>query len=636
MAHYLWNSFVGVRSLMISGQLSLVIQSIIAVIPFVLLVILALILIKQKGFIENDQILNNDHDQVIAIEGPAKEEIANNFILQYSPLRILSRIALVALIILASTMFLIKDPRPKIADWHIYCSRNEAVIKAKEFMSSKNIATNEMLEGAVLSENSAYSGDLQYLFEQIGPNKMSSLVSHAITPPYRWRIRFCKPLDPQEYQVCLDNTGKVINLDIRKAEDAKGASLTLEEAKEIASKFLKENRPQYNGFIYDTFSKEKRKNRTDYWIKFKVPDFKVGKADFKVSVLVMGNEVAQISRDWCIPDDWQFERYKKSIKDDILSGTGMVLSTIIGIAILIWLIGAVRKIIIPWRPLIYVSAALASLNLLSEMNDIPKIWAWYDTTEPVNVFITTKIIDLFGSLASSFGMFVITLTLGYISFKTIFPRLSILSTVKTIFIADHSQKIPQRNIWLDAILASTTFFLVGEIIDKLFIFLRNSFSTEVQIASTPSYVTDIASSLCSWLNMGSYIQSMFTNFVLAACVAVFYVRYIKTPKAAMVLLLALITFSSLSCRELPDTIIYCLNGYLACIALAYFMVRIAKNNILTYVLIIYFSSLIGRVTDLFQHGLPLLLWDAYAMTAILLLPFFYLAYLWLPIKSKSS
>src|SRR5262249_44467815 len=155
----------------------------------------------------------------------------------------------------------------------------------------------------------SFGDDLQYIYEKVKLKRTLEL-SDMAKQGYTWKVRYFRPLDPEEYQIAIDRNGKELYFAIDRAEDAAGARLPEEDAKKMAETYLRDRHGTYTPFDFGNVTVEKRKNRTDYSFSFKVPKLKIGDADFKIYTSVIGDQVSSFAGSWEIPETWLHEREK--------------------------------------------------------------------------------------------------------------------------------------------------------------------------------------------------------------------------------------------------------------------------------------------------------------------------------------
>ena len=455
---------------------------------------------------------------------------------------------------------------------------------------------------------------------------------------YLWKVRFFRQLDPEEYEVIMDQSGTPITFTMVKAEDAPGARLKLEEAKEKAEEYLATSHAEFRPYEFENATENQRKERTDYTFSYKVPKLKVNDADFKISTNIIGDSVSGFESGWDVPDDWLNERNKKHAKDEILFYLRIALNLVFFLAGLRWAFGVLKSGHITWRNTIKWAIALFVLFVLKDFNDLPVFFRSYYTTVPFTTYIIKEIVSFLEADFATLAFFVVGLAFALAALRMLAPDFNLRSYAHFLFSpGDEVSKKERRELWLDAVLVTAAAGAVHVLITATQSFARAQISPHVPL--------DAPSTLCAIVNVASpsfdFLYDALTggfNLLLILIVAAgLYKRYCRNFYVYMALAAVFVLINFSHHRYWQDYLLDVVSNY-ALLLLAWFAaVRFIGINPLVYFLIGFEGVLASRLLLVFDHGLPLLTGQLVVLIAAMLSPCLYLLVIsWMDRRSKAA
>ncbi len=228
-----------------------------------------------------------------------------------------------------------------------------------------------------------------YLEQTIGVKKTKDLIQKEKLPIYSWNYRWFKPNQQEEYDLGLSTEGNPIRFNRTIEETRPGSKLKQEDAKAIAEKYLKTDRG-WDLTQWESMGGSSRENpggRRDHSFDWKRREFKVGKAELRLSVTVQGDQMGRYMYWVKIPEDFGREFSKKQNIASTINRVSYDLGyygALIGAAIA-YTIGLVKGQIL-WREGIIPALVVAGFSILGDLNSLPLSIMGYSTTENMTVF----------------------------------------------------------------------------------------------------------------------------------------------------------------------------------------------------------------------------------------------------------
>jgi membrane protease YdiL (CAAX protease family) len=285
-------------------------------------------------------------------------------------------------------------------------TRQGAVDVSEMYLAQRHVAVGSYRKVASLLEN-VDAGAVKYLFEHQTVQDADRTYTHA-TRLLLWQVRYFQPEKKEEHWVAVDaSTGEVFAYRHILDENAPGASLSEEEARTLAQTALAEHGYPPADFELESSEAEQRKARQDYmfiWQAKPGDPRNVGDARYRIQVDIAGDEVAGLSRQFKLPEEWIRQREAGSVLNTLLLGLSVLFAAGILAGIGILFVTRVRSGRIRWAPAGKLAIPFALIAAVSTFMQLSTLDQQYDTSIPLSAF----------HLYAAVGIFVTPLLTGLI------------------------------------------------------------------------------------------------------------------------------------------------------------------------------------------------------------------------------
>ena len=320
---------------------------------------------------------------------------------------------------------LLWHPKPQaIGDYlKLSVDARSARARADEILRQHHVDPNSYHHTTVLADI-ANPITNEYLRRRIGISGVNAIYAHQV-PAALWRVRYFRDGQAEEYAVILRPDGALHSVHHTLAEETPGVSLTKEEAKARAEKFLgEEKRIDLQAWTLVESSSEKRPHRIDHSLTWQQnapldADSASNTADHafaRIDVQVLGDEVANYRTYIKIPDEWvRKQKEQTPVRTIINYGIPGLFYGGLGITALIVFLKNLKSEAaraIPWKRIGFWSfwglcgylLAFAFGSYITNLLDV------YDTSNPLKFTYAGIAIAVlfgapivFGAIALSFG-----------------------------------------------------------------------------------------------------------------------------------------------------------------------------------------------------------------------------------------
>ncbi|MBI5303192.1 MAG: GNAT family N-acetyltransferase [Chloroflexi bacterium] len=271
-------------------------------------------------------------------------------------------------------------------------SRDEVAQRAQTYVAAHGYALDGYEFALTFNED---TGASYFLQRTLGVAETNRRARADKLPLWYWRARWFKPLQKEEFIARLAPDGTVLAFEHQVLENAPGAKLALAQARDIAEKFLREDR-QWDLADWENVaasSEERPGGRADHHLEWKRRDFSAGAGELRVTVDVQGDRVGFYSYWLKSPESFtrQFEEGQNR------AGFWGTLSYLLGFfGIGIFSIGAfLAASQRGWRIdrlCKGVMIAVGIISALTVLNTLPLAKASYATTEDYTLYWVMRVI----------------------------------------------------------------------------------------------------------------------------------------------------------------------------------------------------------------------------------------------------
>src|SRR5436309_6173147 len=230
-----------------------------------------------------------------------------------------------------------------------------------------------------------------FLEREVGVEESQKLLDTTIRL-WRWQHRWFRPLQKEELQVDVTTRGEVAAFSRLFPEEAEGASLSAEEARSLAERFLTGTmgRP-LETLAFIEGSLQKRPHRTDHTFTWKLKGSEVKGADYRIEIGIAGERAAGYREYLKLPDAWVRDYDKLRSKNQLAGIIDTALLLLTAVAMLALLVLRIRRADIRWKTAGILGAITCVLGIFSELNSLPSDLFAYDTTTSLPGFVVEKI-----------------------------------------------------------------------------------------------------------------------------------------------------------------------------------------------------------------------------------------------------
>ena len=301
-------------------------------------------------------------------------------------------------------------------------SRAEITSRAGAYMASRDhdLAAYE----TALTFGQATWGSY-YLQQTLGIPETNRLIQETGLPIWTWQARWFRPLQQESFTLALDPQGRVVGFSHTIPEDALGAALSQEAARELAGDYLELHR----GWDLSSWeevsatSEERPGGRVDHAFSWREQAWDVGESQLRLSVTVQGDEIGAYDYWLRVPESFRrtfAEQRNVANFLNLVSFLGSVaLATAIAMAALWharWAFSASLSRA-TWPAL-----AVSMVVLAAGLNELPLAKAWYATTQDYRIFWALRIFYIATDALTLGGGVLMLWMVGHWLSKHVWPR----------------------------------------------------------------------------------------------------------------------------------------------------------------------------------------------------------------------
>jgi membrane protease YdiL (CAAX protease family) len=285
-------------------------------------------------------------------------------------------------------------------------NRSESQDVAAEFLRRVDLDPSAWRHAGVFG----YDDDTKIFLErELGLERAQAVYGDTVRL-WRWEHRWFRPREREELRVDVTAGGEIAGFEHRIAEEAPGERLDAAEARVIAERFLADRMQRDLAALdYLEGASTQQPNRLDHTFTWKLRDFEVAGATYRVTVQVSGDRVTVYDEFLDIPQDWQDAYTRLRSRNETAGAVASMLLVLTFVAMLIVLVLRIRDRDVRWRTALAFGAVAFALQLLAALNQFDIHKFSYETQDSYASFFTEfLLVALFGSLA--FGSSILLLT----------------------------------------------------------------------------------------------------------------------------------------------------------------------------------------------------------------------------------
>ena len=166
-------------------------------------------------------------------------------------------------------------------------TRDEAAVQAADFLAARGFDLASYRHSAIFRYDDQTK---TFLERELGLEEATQVIGDPVQL-WRWSNRWVRELEKEEFQVAVTTSGELVSFSHLIEEGAPGASLAEAEARRLAETFLTgELGRDLAALDFVEAQAEERPNRIDYTFSYKLRDFAVGEAHYRLYVRLQGDQ----------------------------------------------------------------------------------------------------------------------------------------------------------------------------------------------------------------------------------------------------------------------------------------------------------------------------------------------------------
>ncbi len=573
--------------LMISGGLSAGIM--------LLPLIVALAAYLRSGTFSDETPLTNAVMGVVrAPRGEEKPQPAAAILYQPLDPRRMAWAAGVSVVLLA--VLLVKVPRLG-QGLKLATSKSSAIILANSYLAQHGVQPASYQHVAWLFDN-VDSFVVRYLLENRDIRQTDRIYQMA-TKPLLWEVRYFKPLQKEEHVVFVDAVhGQVFGYRHILEEDAPGATLTPDQARTLAESALRAEGIPLESFDMQQVESQVRKARKDYSLTFQAKPGdprNVAQALYRVQVQVSGDQVTGMIHYFKLPEAWTREQEASHLSNTILTVVKVLLGGLVFAAVVWLLVMQVRGGAMPWKPSLKVGLLIALIFVLRELNAVPMLMQQYNTSMSITNF----------RVQASVGLAVVPIVVGLSVWLLIALATSLYPEAWNVLNG------AARRVWRrDAAFAVAVSLAISAGLHRLLQMLAAHFHT-----IAPLDYPAVSPLLSSASPGGGYFLNAFTLAITGAAgagIGIYLALRLWRQKPWYILgavLLLLVSLGPSGAHSGGEYVLGWLLNFVPVLVGLLFVVLLFRNNVLAYLAVGFFSSVVNAAYGLLSQPAPFFHWN---------------------------
>jgi membrane protease YdiL (CAAX protease family) len=374
---------------------------------------------KRGGFEPAEGLLNSDEP------GPLDPVSAPQETAQAAPVyaRLSTRARVAAVVIFAAGLGMLAMRVDRFAQSPKFkLDAEQALAKSDAFLRSQSIDPVKFRHVVSVqthwTQNDSFAA--KYFLERGPVGRASGLFDRNHIARY-WAVRYFRALDKEGVNVGVHpETGEVIGFSHSLADEAPGADISDDAARQIAAVFATSRGIDVSSMGLKENYSEKKKARRDHTLiwEARAGDARdVDEVRYRTQVEVSGDRVTTWRCYWKVPEAYSRGRERQNW----LSLSITALRVCVGVVVVLWgfwmIIGNIRRGSIRWGLVLRLAIGAALLSTLDNLLRLPQMFEGYDTTVPLATFYANAWIGIATGLVAG----VLGLGLAAAALTSLFP-----------------------------------------------------------------------------------------------------------------------------------------------------------------------------------------------------------------------
>ncbi|HXW16501.1 MAG TPA: type II CAAX endopeptidase family protein, partial [Terriglobia bacterium] len=464
------------------------------------------------------------------------------------------------------------------------------------------------------------SSALHYLAERKSLPQADQIYRQA-TRLALWEVRYYRPLQKEEYQVFVDPvSGEVFGFRHGLDENAPGASLAPDQARDLAGQAVREHGYRLEDFELQSSDATKRKAREDYtlvWQAKRGDPRNVGDAHYWLEVDIAGDQVVGFSRSFKLPEEWVRAQEGNSLVNNIFKAAFILTILALVTAGLILFVNLVRSGQMPWKRSAKFGILLAILGFLGALNNLPLFYVKYDTSMPLTIW----------KLQLAVSVIVVPILEGLLAWVLIGSAAGLYPDAWKVL------SRAARRVWRrDALVALVLILAAGAGLARVEALLTSAFHAYAPINDELFPVN-----FSTYWPAAGFFLSHLTRTLLYAALAAFAISVVRTGWKRRAwwfwvgLVLVLVSLGPAHAHSPADFGVGWLMDFLPLLVAALVVRFFLRDNILAYLMVLFSIQAAQGLINLFSQPSLFFLMNGVALTLLAGIVLTWM--LWAPAKS---
>ena len=549
---------------------------------------LLVLFVQKKGFTLRSRRFINKNVPNRRLKIPERGSIPVA-VFSYRPFSKKMSIGLIVLAVLAAMISNRIDPKIHLENPPVAIGFQDALKTAKEELKRQGVATEGLLTSIIFYRDRAGHDYQRYLLEKAGFEKLKEVYESKVHPDH-WCVNLDRPLRDENYEVDVLPDGRIYKVHLGIDEEAAGANLSKEEAVGIAKDYLtRVKKCDMAKLEVVEYSASKLKNRTDHSFTFEEKGLKVAEATFRISLSVVGNKPSSFTQYVKIPEDWYWQRGKQSLPRFAVYTVELVLGIAVIVLCVLAFFQLLRQKKINFKQSFKLAAITGIFTALEELNRLPSIHRGYSASSPLIFHWIRWVTMSFLSTLSFYLGSVLALSFFIALWKEFLGR---LCPPRPLQVKPYHQ---------NALIAGCTVPFLSSAVSGTLSWVLISHGRFKGI--TISSAADGIENFFPFISAFSTTLDMILAAACGACVLLAIKRYLKRWRWVLVFMIVSGGLGMLALeKNLADLWIDLVKRSVTLGGSVIVIYFITRNNLLAYLYMIYWTSMLSLGSDLFDEG----------------------------------
>ena len=306
----------------------------------------------------------------------------------------------------------------------IKMDRKQALLQSEFFAEKLALGLLEYEQAVIFDTD--YNTQIYVELEGGGKDVFNEIIAEHYYKPYKWKVRHFTENEVKEVTFWFTPKGEFYGFKEKLPETEERVNVFEEDALKMSKDFAIDNF-QTNFTEYDlieTKKNEEKSGRVDYTFVYQHNGRQINEAFYRLQITVSGDKVSEFRHFVKTPEAFS-RRYSemRSANNTIASAGSIAMAIFYGFGgILIGIFILLRKRWLIWKkPLIW-AFIVAVFGFITQFNNLPLTWFWYDTAISKGSFLFQTIIQNFMMFLQDFLLLALSFMAAESLTRKAFPQ----------------------------------------------------------------------------------------------------------------------------------------------------------------------------------------------------------------------